>query len=59
MFWEWAQLEESRPRLEPSAGALAVFVWLAGLSMRRTCGVPALADRAPKVYHAPLGRARS
>lgn len=41
------------------AGALAVFVLMAGLSMRRTYGVPALSDRAPKVCHAFLGRARS
>lgn len=41
--------------LELFAGALAVFVWLVGLSIRRTCGVPALADRAPKVYHVLLG----
>lgn len=45
--------------LELWAGALAVFVLLAGLSMRRTCGVPALSDRAPKVCHALLGHARS
>lgn len=45
--------------LELWAGALAVFVLLAGLSMRRTCGVSALADRAPKVCYALLGRAWS
>ena len=45
--------------LELWAGALAVFVLLAGLSMRRTYGVPALSDRAPKVCHALLGRVRS